>query len=161
MKCSARVLAFSLAGGLLAGIGFAVSTALADSFIDVPAANVFADDIDWLTDYDIAVGFPNGSFDPRAPVKRQQAAQWFHRFRAELELVTETADPPAGAEFTHTVFCPDDKRPLSVSGFTSDATHVVIADSVLLANSGFIRWRSTTVRDPASISVTLLCAPRI
>jgi Tol biopolymer transport system component len=45
-------------------------------FTDVPATNPFFTEIEWMAAEGIANGFPNGTFKPRDPVKRQQMANF-------------------------------------------------------------------------------------
>ena len=159
-----RTLVLALAVGLVTGTGFFAVQAVADQFSDVPAGNAFAGDVDWLTDHDIAAGFPNGTFDPTAPIKRQQAARWFRNYNAGLHLVTVSADPGPADTFTLTVDCPDGERALTGSGAISPGLDLALADSY--ADESF-RWLvrydapGDALVDPSQIQATALCGPNL
>ncbi len=51
------------------------------AFIDVPAGHAFCGEIKWLTTKGIAEGYADGTFRPSAPVSRQGAAAFLHRYR--------------------------------------------------------------------------------
>jgi hypothetical protein len=48
-------------------------------FDDVPDSNQFAEDIQWMSDNDIAEGFADGGFHPTAAVSRQAMSAFMHR----------------------------------------------------------------------------------
>jgi hypothetical protein len=58
------------------------------TFTDVPSTNPFYLEIEWMAELDIAAGFPNGTYQPLAPVKRQQMANFVHRFQRVIDLET-------------------------------------------------------------------------
>ncbi len=58
-------------------------------YSDVFQDDQFCNDITWLTEEDIANGYPDGSFRPIAPVSRQAMAAFLYRF------VTGNGDAPA------------------------------------------------------------------
>ena len=158
-----RKLATALAVAAVAGTGFGATAALANhQFSDVPTGNAFHGDVEWLADHGIAAGFPDGTFDPTAPIKRQQASRWFRNYNASLQRVTNQVDPPAGSSVEVTVDCPDGWRVLVGSGAVEAGYDLTIADSY--ANETY-QW---LVRfdapgngsvDPASAEATALCAP--
>ena len=57
-------------------LGVAGANAATASFTDVPAENRFAESVTRVQESGIATGFPDGSFRPREPINRQQAAAW-------------------------------------------------------------------------------------
>jgi hypothetical protein len=59
MRKNLRVLTLCLFGGMLASVGFIGTSAVADSFRDVASGTFFESEIDWLTDYNIANGYPD------------------------------------------------------------------------------------------------------
>lgn len=152
-----------LVAGVLLGIGFSVTTAIADSFTDVPPSNFFAEDIDWLTDYDIANGFPDGTFDPNGPIKRQQAALWMRNLAGEFENVTTSTNPGPAEVFNLTVDCPADKRVLAGGGSTSQSTLFITDSRAIDANSWAVRWEvhDDVLVDPTNVTVQALCGPRL
>ena len=157
-----RTIALALVVGLVAGTGFFAVQAVAEQFTDVPAGNAFAGDIDWLTDHGIASGFPNGTFDPTAPIKRQQAARWFRNYNAGLHVVTVTADPAPATAFELTADCPNGERALMGAGTVSDGLDLTLASSYA---DEIFRWLvrydapGNAVIDPSQIQVAVLCAP--
>jgi hypothetical protein len=61
-------------------VGAATTGALADDvFSDVPATSAFHDDIGEFVGAECADGFPDGTFHPNDPVKRQQMARFLTR----------------------------------------------------------------------------------
>ena len=58
------------------------------TFDDVPTSNPFFAEIEWMAELEIAAGFPDGTFLPQAPVKRQQMANFVYRFRRAIDLET-------------------------------------------------------------------------
>ena len=56
------------------------------SFTDVPAENRFAESVTRVQESGIATGFPDGSFRPREPINRQQAAAWIDRSASRIAL---------------------------------------------------------------------------
>ncbi len=70
-------------GGVLAGV------AIADhQFPDVPAGSPFHDDIDNFANAGCASGFPDGTFRPQEPVKRQQMARFVTACGGRIEFDT-------------------------------------------------------------------------
>jgi hypothetical protein len=162
MRNTARLLALALAVGVVAGTGFWVSLAVADQFSDVPAGSAFVDDVDWLTDHDIASGFPDGTFRPTAPINRQQASRWFRNYNAGLHLVTASVNPDPATTFTAMVDCPDGERALMGSGAVSDGLDLTLADSY--ANETYqwlVRYDApgNAMVDPTQVQATALCGP--
>jgi uncharacterized protein YkwD len=51
-------------------------------FRDVPTSHAFYEAIVWLSRSGISTGYADGSFQPSAPVLREQMAAFLHRFRA-------------------------------------------------------------------------------
>ena len=164
MRNNLRVLALCLFGGVLASVGFIGTTAIADSFTDVAPSSFFAEDIDWLTDYDIATGFPDGTFDPRGNLRRQQAALWMRNLSSEFELVSDTVNPTTASSFTRAAVCPGDKRAVAGGG-TTDAFNVLMAESHPVPGGGGwrVRWetKSGANLNPSSVTVYALCVPRL
>lgn len=167
---SFRVLALCLAGGILAGTGFYGTQVLADSFSDVPPSNTFAADIDWLTDYDIADGFPGGTFRPTDSVNRGQAARWFRRYNSKITITESTTNPTSAGTFTHSKACGgSDYRPIAGGGSTS-TSDLFITDSYPFPPDGFgspggwrVRWETDNNSnvDPTSVTVWVTCVPRL
>lgn len=162
MRSSLRFLARCLLGGTIAGVGFLGAVAVADSFTDVPGSSPFVDDIDWLTDHDIASGFPGGTFHPTEPINRQQASRWFRNYNAGLHLVVSSVDPDPASEFVGTVDCPAGERALMGSGAVSSGLDLSMADSY--ADETFwwlVRYDApgNATVDPAQVQVTALCGP--
>ena len=56
----------------------------AHSFNDVPPAAWNDNALRWLAEFDLAAGFPDGSFGPLGVFNRAQASQWFDRFFPEV-----------------------------------------------------------------------------
>ena len=56
------------------------------TFSDVPTSNPFFLEIEWLAAQGIAAGFPNGTFLPQDPVKRQQMANFVYRFTRTIHV---------------------------------------------------------------------------
>jgi hypothetical protein len=61
-------------------------------FSDVPRTNPFFDQIQWLSEAGVANGFPDGTFDPLGPVKRQQMANFLFNL-AGNPLYTPPSEP--------------------------------------------------------------------
>lgn len=59
---------------------------------DVPPGHPFAGDISWLATMDVTQGYPDGSFQPQAPVTRQAMAAFLRRYDAAMG-----GDPVAGS----------------------------------------------------------------
>jgi hypothetical protein len=131
-----------LAAGVIAGIGFVTTTAVADTFTDVPSTNFFAGDIDWLTTNHIANGFPDGTFDPQGAIKRQQAALWFNQYNAGFEVVTkEGTNNSVVGVITEVLTCPDGERALAGGGTASSGLFHATA-SVPSATGWHVTWTS-------------------
>jgi len=62
-----------------AGVAF-VDVPAGPSFSDVGFEHPFFDEIEWLAGEGLAGGFPDGSFQPTAPLTRQATAAFFFRF---------------------------------------------------------------------------------
>ena len=163
--CVSRVVGLA-AVGVVAYAG----TALANhTHPDVSDANPFHDEIAWLTDpnHQIASGFPNGTFKPQDPVKRQQLAFWMANFSDEFEIVETTTvipDPSISTSATATATCPIGKRVLSGGG-RSSFTDAYIYES--WADTPFT-WRVSVKNSsnsvlPPGILVTAqaLCGPEV
>lgn len=114
---------------VLAASGAFAGTAVANhNANDVGTSNFFHDEIGWLIDQGIANGFPDGSFKPTDPIKRQQLALWLGNYNDSLEVVqfTQTlANTTVGAS---TVTCPAGKRAVAGGGAT-DVSDAVLTDS--------------------------------
>ena len=50
-----------------------------NTFTDVPDANIFHDDIEWMADSGVALGCGGGDFCPGDNVTRQQMSAFMHR----------------------------------------------------------------------------------
>jgi alpha-tubulin suppressor-like RCC1 family protein len=70
----AGVPAVSVSAGQLSAL------AVTPLFSDVTAANLFLDDINWLSRYAITGGYADGTFHPTAPVSRQAMAAYLYRY---------------------------------------------------------------------------------
>jgi hypothetical protein len=165
MRKNVRVLVLCLLGGVLAAVGFTGTNAIADSFTDVPESNFFYDEIDWLTDHDIANGFPDGTFDPESNIKRQQAALWFANYNNSIHVVKETVNPGSGTVFGLTIDCASDERALAGGAYQFSSTdELVLTDSYPInANDWSIRFVANdgSTSDPSEISGWALCAPAL
>lgn len=74
-------------------IGVAGANVATASFTDVPAENQFAESVTRVQESGIATGFADGSFRPREPINRQQAAAWLDRSVTRVGL-DQVADGP-------------------------------------------------------------------
>jgi hypothetical protein len=54
------------------------------TFGDVPPSNPFYLPVEWMVAEGVASGFPNGTFRPQDPVKRQQMANFMYNFAAHV-----------------------------------------------------------------------------
>lgn len=52
------------------------------TFTDYPVGSTFYAQVEWMADENIASGFPDGTFRPQDPVKRQQMANFMYNFAA-------------------------------------------------------------------------------
>lgn len=77
------------------GTGLVLAT---QQFPDVPESNRFHDDIEWMFENGITIGYSNGNFGPRDVVTRQQMAAFMHRFHIAFppEPGPEGPQGPAG-----------------------------------------------------------------
>jgi CSLREA domain-containing protein len=80
-------------------------------FTDVTADDPFYDEIAWLVDADLAIGFQDGTFHPTRPVSRQAMAGFLFRFWILLEGGLELSYPdpgysdvPIDAPFGHAIW---------------------------------------------------------
>jgi hypothetical protein len=163
MRSNIRTLALVLVGGMLAGIGFTGAQAIADSFTDVPSGSFFAADIDWLTDYDIANGFPDGTFRPNANIKRQQAAQWLHRLSSLTTTFNESSDPGPSTQFSQSATCQGDLRAIAGGGSIEGANALMTSSYPASDNTWNVQWRSDdgATLDPSLIRTFVTCVPRL
>lgn len=162
MASSLRFLARCLLGGALVGVGFLGAVAVADSFSDVPGSSPFIDDVDWLTDHDIASGFPDGTFRPTEPINRQQASRWLRNYNSGFHIVTATIDPGPSDQFEATVDCPAGERALMGAGGVAGGLDLTLADSY--PNETFqwlVRYDApgNATVDPTQIQAIVLCGP--
>jgi hypothetical protein len=164
MRSNIRVLVLCLVGGVLASAGFHVTGAIADSFTDVGPEHVFTSEIDWLTDYDIALGFDDGTFKPLGNIRRQQAALWFANFSDQIHLVHEQTDPGAATNHVLQVDCPGDERVVGGGGFQTAPVEMALTDSYPIDdNTWYLRWTSLLVVpvNPTDVQGWALCMPRV
>lgn len=77
------------------------------AFGDVPPGHRFATDIAWLVDEGVAEGYPDATFRPTAPVTRQAAAAFLHRYAGRAGSVGCSAAPfpdvPVGHPFCEAI----------------------------------------------------------
>jgi len=66
---------------LILGTGVVLAS---HQYPDVPDSHTFHSDIGWVTDHNIATGYPNGNFGPEDPVSRGQMAAFLHRYNIEF-----------------------------------------------------------------------------
>ena len=160
MAPTLRRFALALAVGVVAGIGFFTTTAVANhQFSDVPTSSPFHGDIDWLTTHGVASGFPNGTFRPEDPVLRKQAARWFHNYNAQFQIVHHAGTMTSSTFTQNTVTCPAGKRPLSGGGNTSSA-NLFVTDIIIGATTLTVRWETdNNAVDDASTDAWALCGP--
>lgn len=71
-------------------------------FTDVATNNQFYKEISWLAETGVSTGYPDGSFRPLAPVKRDAMAAFMNRFAGEQCSVGDASGykAPAAASFT-------------------------------------------------------------
>ncbi|MDN3481459.1 S8 family serine peptidase [Arthrobacter sp. APC 3897] len=74
----------------------------ASPFTDVATDNQFYKEISWLAETGISTGYPDGSFRPLAPVKRDAMAAFMNRFAGEQCSVEDASGykSPGAASFT-------------------------------------------------------------
>ena len=96
------VIGLAMAG--LVSIGFTGGLAVAgvDPFSDTPPW--IRDHAVWLHDFDIANGYPDGTFRPNQNITRGQAAFWLGNYNDQLRLVTSRKSFTASG-VTHDVSC--------------------------------------------------------
>lgn len=78
----------------------------ASPFTDVEPTNPFYGPITWLADQGIATGYPDGTFQPRAPVSRQVLAAMLYRLSGEPPWMTPPASPFTDLPTTSPFFGP-------------------------------------------------------
>lgn len=66
-------------------------------FRDVPANHVFAGEIAWMKNMDVANGWSNGYFRPTSPIMRDQMAAFLHRYAAKVCAIPAAATYRPGA----------------------------------------------------------------
>ena len=131
---------------LLAAVGGYIGTAGANhTHSDVSNANPFHDEIAWLTDPDhqIATGFPDGTFHPQEPVKRQQLAFWLANYNSQFEVVFAESIPTINGDtsLVASVTCPSGSRVLGGGGRSSYVGQY-IEDSYPSSDATWtVRWR--------------------
>ncbi|MEO6351068.1 MAG: S-layer homology domain-containing protein [Candidatus Limnocylindrales bacterium] len=142
---------------LLPGIALA-----SHRFSDVPDSNAFHNDIDWLADYGITTGFPDGTYRPGQPVARQAMAAFMHRLSNQFEVVSSDYDPGPLVAYSRSTPCPGDKRPIAGGGFASSG-NLFITGSYPLGSAWYVTWESDNdvLIDPANLTVFAVCAPRL
>lgn len=89
----AILLAATLTPALNAPMASAADQASATSFVDVPATNQFFTEITWLADRGVTTGYPDGSFHPLQPVKRDAMAAFLYRYAGSPEVADQAASP--------------------------------------------------------------------
>jgi hypothetical protein len=159
-----RTLALSLVVGLVAGTGFFAAQAVADQFADVPAANPFAGDIGWLTDQGLASGFPDGTFRPTAPVKRQQLARWMNNYNQRMDTAVASTNPAAASTFSATVDCPEGRRAVAGSGAATAGLGLTqVASYPSETFQWQVEWENVAgnVVDPSLLQVIAFCVPAV
>jgi hypothetical protein len=157
-----RTLAVALVVGLVAGAGFVAAQAVADQFSDVGDTSPFAGDIDWLTDQDLATGFPDGTFRPNQPVRRGQLAHWLFSYNDRIQTVVASVDPTPASTFTTTVDCPAGLRAVSGSGAATTGPGLIpVASYPSETFQWQVDWETASgdVVDPTSLQVVALCVP--
>ena len=70
------------------------SEPLLTAFSDVTPDAWYADAVSWAARYQIALGFPDGTFQPDQPVTKEQMAQLFYRFAFANRPFVRNADLP-------------------------------------------------------------------
>lgn len=82
-------------------IGATVASA-AHRFTDVPDSNTFHDDIGWMSDNGIALGYEDGTYRPGADVTREELAGFMHRLfdrvSQDIPAAQVAAVSPPGAQ---------------------------------------------------------------
>ena len=68
-------------------------TVLTPSFTDVTRDTQFAEDIAWLTAKEITTGWPDGTFRPLQPVRRDAMAAFLYRFAGSPAFVAPAVSP--------------------------------------------------------------------
>jgi hypothetical protein len=88
---SPKRLGIVLAAALLVGgLGASVATA---AFDDVSPESAFAEHVENISEAGIATGYPDGTFRPRQPINRQQAAAWIARSAGRIDYDFHVAGP--------------------------------------------------------------------
>lgn len=163
VRTSAAVVAAFVAGSILSGAG---AVWAGHQFSDVPSGHPFHGDIDWMVDHGITEGYEDGTFRPTAPVSRQAASAFLHRYNGELEVVTRTYAPTsASPEYSRVVVitCPAGKRGIAASGRSSTAAFVLGGSGPLGADA--TTWQLVFYPREGSTAVTptfygwVLCRP--
>ena len=65
------------------------------TFVDYPPSSTYYEQVEWMADEEIASGFPDGTFRPQEPVKRQQMANFLYNLAGQPTFV-----PPSNANRT-------------------------------------------------------------
>jgi glucose/arabinose dehydrogenase len=89
-------------GSILRVVPHAASSCASAPFADVPAHHAFCADIEWVSDQDIADGYPDDTFRPTTVVTRQAMAAFLYRMAGEPPVGPSSpffADVPAGHPF--------------------------------------------------------------
>ena len=65
----------------------------ADLFTDVPSANTFKSQIEWMANLGISTGYPDGTFHPTANVSRSAMAAFMYRFSGSPAFTPPVSSP--------------------------------------------------------------------
>ena len=148
-----------LAGSATSGAGAVWAS---HQFSDVPPSNQFHADIDWMVDNGITNGYADGTFKPTAPVSRQAAAAFLHRYNDAIQLASSGAiNPGPGTGFQAVATCPVGTRAIGGNALTFDDEIVLQMASPTVGRDYVAVWRSRSgaTVNPSSILASAICVP--
>ena len=152
-----RAVVALVAAGALFGGGMAAATHV---FSDTPPW--IHDEAAWLAQYDIAGGYPDGTFRPSSNVTRGQAALWFQNYAAATYLrVNQFSGTQSSVSAT--VTCESDERALAGGGDINDLDFSMVSSmfSGAFQQSYTVTWNGPDGSPyPVAGEVWALCGPR-
>lgn len=125
----------------------------ASSFSDVPATNIFSDDIEWMADSGITSGCGGDQFCPGLSVTREQMAAFLHRLAVNQVVDAGTVSGKTSTDFLAVSAKAADSSKLG--GATSDqlvpiasAENDGVPGAILETAKGLIEVNSVTLTAP-------------